>query len=162
MVIELRCARPEDVGRILRDEKEPADRSLIDHWSKKQHLEAIDNEATIYWVIVHDGAPVGHLIVQNLDDPNDSAFLRRIVVTLPRSGVGKAAVSKALDYLFRIKKLHRIWLNVKQGNTASAEFFSALGFVQEGTSREASKIGDSRYVSMDVFSMLVNEFEGDA
>ena len=162
MDIQLRDAEPDDVVRILRDEKEPAERSLIDHWSRKQHLEAIDDDATACWVILQKGDPVGHLIVQNLDDPNDSAFLRRIVVTRPRSGVGKAAVSRGLFYLFRVRKMHRVWLNVKQGNDASAKFFSSLSFVQEGTSREASKIREGGYVSMAVFSILEYEFQGDA
>jgi RimJ/RimL family protein N-acetyltransferase len=161
MTIQLRDAMRDDVDRINRDEEDFARRGLIDHWSTQQHLEAIADESTAYWVILEDQEPAGHLIVQNLDDPNDSAFLRRIVVGRHRRGIGRAAVIQALKYLFGSKHMHRVWLNVKQGNSASAKFFCCLGFVQEGTSREASKISTGQYVSMDVYSMLADEFDRD-
>ncbi|MDX8046671.1 GNAT family protein [Gracilibacillus sp. S3-1-1] len=53
------------------------------------------------------------------------------------NGYGKEALSLLLDFAFNELNLHRISLNVFSFNKRAIHVYQSLGFIQEGTSRQA-------------------------
>jgi UDP-4-amino-4,6-dideoxy-N-acetyl-beta-L-altrosamine N-acetyltransferase len=68
-------------------------------------------------------------------------------------GYGTAALRLATDFAWRDLNLHRVWVRVFADNARAIAAYKKVGFVDEGTLREAAHI-DGRYVDTRVFGML--------
>jgi RimJ/RimL family protein N-acetyltransferase len=73
------------------------------------------------------------------------------------AGVGRAAVSLTLDYAFRGLDLRRIGLEVIASNTAARRLYEGLGFVKEGSLRQAYQRGGRRE-DIELFGLLQEEW----
>ena len=73
-------------------------------------------------------------------------------------GYATEAASAVIDYMFNEYDLHRIELNVWQGNTASENLALRLGFKKEGVDREARKKG-GKYLDSTNFGLLRTEWQ---
>lgn len=51
-------------------------------------------------------------------------------------GYGREAVGLLLDYAFRLRNFHRVWLEVHGENERAMRAYRACGFVEEGRMRE--------------------------
>src|SRR5215217_4673914 len=51
-------------------------------------------------------------------------------------GYGREAVKLLLDYVFRVRNLRRVWLEVNAANERAIRAYIACGFVEEGRMRE--------------------------
>ena len=51
-------------------------------------------------------------------------------------GYGREAIGLLLDYGFRLRNLHRIWLSTSTGNERALRCYRACGFVEEGRLRQ--------------------------
>ncbi len=71
-------------------------------------------------------------------------------------GYGKEAVQLLLDFAFNDLNLHRIELTVLDGNEPAIKTYIGVGFVREGTLRQAAYI-DGRYVDLIVMGILRDE-----
>ena len=157
-MLNYREATIKDINLIIKNERNIENIPFIDTWDKKEHEYAINNNNIAYWVVEYDGKIVGHIILENLFDYNDSLFFRRIVITDKGKGFGRYSVLYVLKFAFIKNSYHRVWLNIKEGNMVSTKLFTSLGFLKEGTSRESSKEENGIYLSMDVYSLLSYEF----
>ncbi|HEY7357566.1 MAG TPA: GNAT family protein, partial [Ktedonobacterales bacterium] len=68
------------------------------------------------------------------------------------------AVRLLLDYAFRLRNLHKVWLRVVSTNERAIRAYRACGFVEEGRLREQTW-GDGRYVDDVYMGILRTEWE---
>ncbi len=76
-------------------------------------------------------------------------------------GVGYATEAGAylVEYGFQRLRLHRVSATVMAPNEASRRLCDRLGFVHEGTAREA-QFADGRYVDVERYGLLADEWTG--
>jgi len=74
-------------------------------------------------------------------------------------GYGREAVGLLLDYAFRLRNLHRVWLEVHALNERGIRAYGSCGFVEEGRMREHIYL-DGRYVDNVIMGVLREEWEG--
>ncbi|MBI2896222.1 MAG: GNAT family N-acetyltransferase [Deltaproteobacteria bacterium] len=74
-----------------------------------------------------------------------------------RGGTGRAAVGQMLAFAFDTLGLHRIYVHVFSFNEPGAAFFRSLGFVDEGTERDAV-FKRGRFFDVHLLSMLEGDF----
>jgi [ribosomal protein S5]-alanine N-acetyltransferase len=71
-------------------------------------------------------------------------------------GYGTEAVSLVVDYGFRRWNLHSIWLGVLASNKAAVRAYEKVGFILDGTEREACW-ADGRFHDLYHMSILARE-----
>jgi RimJ/RimL family protein N-acetyltransferase len=72
-------------------------------------------------------------------------------------GYGRDAVQVLLDYAFRLRNAHKVWLNVNGTNERAIRAYRACGFVQEGRLRQ-HVWGDAQYVDLVYMGVLRDEW----
>lgn len=75
------------------------------------------------------------------------------------NGYALEASAHLLDHGFRELRLHRISATVMAGNDASTRLCERLGFVHEGTAREA-QFADGEFVDVERYGLLEDEWAG--
>ena len=74
-------------------------------------------------------------------------------------GLATEAMSLLLDYAFDERRLHRIEAEVFEGNEASRNLLTRLGFVHEGTARDARFTGGA-FEDAHQYGLLAHEWVG--
>jgi ribosomal-protein-serine acetyltransferase len=74
-------------------------------------------------------------------------------------GLMTLATRALVDHAFRALQMNRVEIRAAPGNTKSRAIPERLGFVQEGTLRQAERLYE-RYVDLVVYSMLEREWAG--
>ena len=73
---------------------------------------------------------------------------------------GKGYMSEALmlfcAYMFSIRPINRIQVNIMNGNSASKRVVNKCGFTHEGTMRQAT-FHNGQYQDLDLYSLMRNE-----
>jgi RimJ/RimL family protein N-acetyltransferase len=73
-------------------------------------------------------------------------------------GYGREALRLLLDYAFRLRNFHRVWLRVNAANERAMRAYRACGFVEEGRLRQHTW-GDGQYVDEVHMGILRGEWE---
>jgi RimJ/RimL family protein N-acetyltransferase len=97
--------------------------------------------------ILHDGVHVGNVVLDSIDRHVSKARLS-IYLGEPAArgqGIGKRAVTLALDLAFGPLGLNKVWLTVYAKNAAAIGAYEAVGFVVEGTHREEFVLDGARF-----------------
>ena len=76
-------------------------------------------------------------------------------------GYGRDAVRVLLDYAFRLRNAHKVWLNVNAPNERAIRAYRACGFVEEGRLRE-QVWGDGQYADLVYMGILREEWKARA
>lgn len=105
------------------------------------------------------GTTVGYLELNRIDETQRSASISRVIVDPDRRGEGVATemVRGVVDIAFDEYDCHRIDLRVFDFNDAAIRCYERVGFVREGTLRDARRYED-RYWSVVVMSLLEDEW----
>lgn len=74
-------------------------------------------------------------------------------------GVMRASVEACVSYAFRDRGMNRLYVRCATENQRSRRVPEALGFVHEGTQREAEWLYD-HFVDLEVYSVLAAEWKG--
>ncbi len=74
-------------------------------------------------------------------------------------GYGRDAVRVLLDYAFRLRNAHKVWLSVNGTNERAIRAYRACGFVEEGRLRQ-HVWGDGQYVDLVYMGVLCEEWLG--
>ena len=74
-------------------------------------------------------------------------------------GYGRETLRLLLEFGFRRRNLHRIWLECTATNERAIRAYRAAGFVEEGRLREQAWV-DGRYVDMVRMAVLRSEWSG--
>ncbi|MFC4855580.1 GNAT family N-acetyltransferase [Actinophytocola glycyrrhizae] len=90
------------------------------------------------WAILHDGAFVGEVVLNDLDEDNRSAGFRIVLAAHAIGrGYGTEATLLAVRYAFEDAGLHRVWLEVFEHNPRARHVYEKCGFRLEGEHRDA-------------------------
>jgi RimJ/RimL family protein N-acetyltransferase len=73
-------------------------------------------------------------------------------------GYGRDAVRVLLDYAFRLRNFHKVWLEVHSVNERAIRAYRACGFVEEGRLRQHAW-GNGQYVDLVFMGILRSEWE---
>lgn len=122
---------------------------------------ATRDAATAPFAILLAGRHVGNVVLDRIDRHLGTARLSVYVgeADVRGAGVGRAAVSLALDRAFRRLRLRKVWLTVHDHNRAAIEAYLALGFVVEGVLREEFRRGRARLDAL-YMGILAREWRG--
>lgn len=157
--IRLRETKEIDLEFVLETEMDSGNNQFIVSCSKKQHIEAINNEAMLHLIIeTDDQTAVGYMILSGLNNVNGSVELVRIVIKVKKKGYGKESLSLIRDYVFDTLNAHRLWLDVKEHNYRARELYELLGFKKEGFLRECIKTEEG-YESLIIMAILETEYK---
>lgn len=106
------------------------------------------------------GEPVGSVQLAPIQQPD--AYANFGVWFHPKAwgnGYALAASARLLEYGFREHRLHRVSATVQADNDAAARLCDRLGFVREGTAREA-QFADGAFIDVDRYGLLESEWTG--
>jgi diamine N-acetyltransferase len=159
--VRLRPTMSSDLEFVVSLESDPVNLPFITPWERTQHEAAIRFPDFRHFII--EGGPgldaVGFLILIGCRSQHKSLELKRMVVNSKGAGFGRAALRVAKKVAFDDLAAHRLWLDVKAGNSRAQALYDSEGFVVEGKLREAVKVSGG-FESLVVMSMLRAEFAG--
>jgi diamine N-acetyltransferase len=157
-IMILRPARPEDIPAIIALERLPASREFVGQWSEERHRLTLASADARYFVGYGDlGELQGYAILRGLAETSGSIELKRLVVAVPERGVGRKMLEALLKTAFEELGAHRLYLDVFEDNARARHVYESLGFVYEGTLREAAR-RDGKYSSLRLMSILDREY----
>ena len=73
-------------------------------------------------------------------------------------GYGRDAVRVLLDYAFRLRNMHRVYLSVNGNNERAMRAYKACGFVEEGRLRSHAW-SDGAYIDLVYMGILCDEWQ---
>ena len=105
------------------------------------------------------GRAIGRIDYEGFDLPARQAELSILIGEKDAwsKGYGSEAITLLLEWLFNDRGAHRVWLEVYPDNTRAQRTYEKVGFVREGTKREASYM-DGRWHDEHLYSILKQEF----
>lgn len=110
----------------------------------------------IYWLAIElkeENKVVGCLSIVRMSEQNKFCSMGwEINAKYRRKGIAFEGASKLIEYLFKEMNLHRIQINIWEGNQNSLNLAKKLGFQFEGTSKEA-RIKNGKY--LDVWNLAL-------
>lgn len=114
----------------------------------------------IVWVIIDNdnGHIVGEAVLNRLDQENRSCGFRLWISGATNRGLGTEAVRLSMGHAFDVG-IHRVELDVYAFNTRARHIYEKVGFVLEGTKRQALRF-DDRWVDCHVMGLLSTEWRG--
>lgn len=109
--------------------------------------------------IFYEGRLVGVIALHGINRANESTS---IGYWLAEDAGGKGIMTKATEsvvtYIFEELKLNRVEIKAATGNVRSKAIPERLGFVHEGTLRQAEWLYD-HYVNHELYAMLREDYE---
>lgn len=141
----------------IQSEQHPDNRLFVGQWTADQYRAALTDPDYQCFVLIAEEKPVGHCILYDLQNPDESVLLKRIVVRVKGNGYGRAALKEIVQYVFKTLKANRLWLDVRAFNNRAEALYQSAGFRQEGILRRASRVGDD-YVDLNLYGMLREEY----
>jgi RimJ/RimL family protein N-acetyltransferase len=165
-LVTLRPVQPADAAGLLAIDDETARLTgslggkdpawTLDHleqWyaSRAEHDDRID----LSIIERATGAWAGEVVLNDLDARNQSCAFR-IALQGPRfygRGLGTEATQLITDYAFTVAGLHRITLEVYAFNPRARHVYEKVGFVHEGTMRDALR-WNGTWVDCHLMAML--------
>jgi ribosomal-protein-serine acetyltransferase len=110
--------------------------------------------------IVREGRIEGMVGFHSVDwDNRSTAIGYWLAESAQRRGTMTAAVRKLTDHALSVWELNRVEIQAAVDNERSRAIPERLGFRQEGTLRQAERVGD-RFLDSVVYSMLAAEWDG--
>lgn len=106
------------------------------------------------------GEWAGEVVLNELNADNESCGFR-ILLQGPRfygRGLGTEASRLVLDYAFGVVGVHRVELQVYDFNPRARHVYEKLGFVHEGTMRDALR-WDGQWIDCHLMAMLDRDWE---
>jgi len=154
----LRPAVPADIPGVVALERLPAAVNFVGQWSEARHHATLADPDARYLVSGSEsGGLQAYAILRGLGEGSGSLELKRVVVGAPGQGLGRLFLEELLRMAFEEFGAHRLFLDVVEDNDRASRLYESLGFVREGTMREAERRRDG-YVSLHLMSMLDREY----
>ena len=151
-------ATPADIPRIVALERTPLARHFVGQWSEERHFETMTGGDARYFV---SESPSGELhayaILRGLAEPSRSIELKRIVVATPQQGLGRKVLRELIRIAFEELNAHRLFLDVFEDNERARHLYESLGFVYEGTLRDAA-LREGKFYTLRLMSLLEREY----
>jgi hypothetical protein len=110
--LQLRRGTESDIPFVIATERLPGYDELVGRWDEAQHSVALADARYIYFVAHLAAEPVGFAIVRDWASPERVTYIKRIAVTRPGLGVGRALLGRVVERIFHETGAHRVWLGV--------------------------------------------------
>jgi RimJ/RimL family protein N-acetyltransferase len=112
------------------------------------------------WAIEADGLYIGQCALFQFDEVAHTCGLGITIGDKAYwgAGYGRDAVRLMLDYAFRLRNLHKVWLSVNGNNERAIRSYAACGFVVEGRQRQ-QVWGDGAYIDLVLMGVLRGEWQ---
>jgi ribosomal protein S18 acetylase RimI-like enzyme len=179
----LRPAVSEDIPGIVALERTPGAQQFVGQWSEERHRATLRggdaryllSESPIIQPLTDEsgvnksgtgeagvnekrrGILQAYVILRGLSEDSGAIELKRIVVAVPERGLGRRILREVIRMAFEDFHTHRLFLDVYEDNARARHLYESLGFVYEGTMRDAARRGD-RYCNLRLMSMLEEEY----
>jgi RimJ/RimL family protein N-acetyltransferase len=124
-----------ELASIMATERIDGYEQLVGRWSEEHHRTAMADGKHAYFIARLDGEPKGFVIVRDWNSPERVVAVKRIAVTHPGRGYGRALLSQTLDAIFEQTTAYRVWLGVFPDNHRARRAYEAVGFQAEGVAR---------------------------
>lgn len=163
--IRFRSIREEDLPFIQELRNDPStwmhlgDPRPLKPGLQKKWLESLDSSSDRFYYVAENGTglPIGLVRMDEYDPVNRSIRVGADVVPAQRRKHYGLAIYQAIkQYGFSHLGLHRIWLLVLATNAAARALYKAVGFLTEGTLRQAV-FRNGRWVDYVSMSILEGE-----
>ena len=155
--VKLVYTQKDDLPFVLEAEREASLTGYVGLWPLEKHEATLTNPDELHLIVVNNaGDRVGYVILRELTNENNRLELFRITITAKGQGYGEATLRLIKKWSFEVKKVNRLWLDVKGHNTAN-KLYEKIGFVQEGILREAIKFNNG-YEPLIIMSILSSEY----
>jgi RimJ/RimL family protein N-acetyltransferase len=126
---------------VMATERSAGFDQFVGRWEETPHRAALADGRHVYF-IGRDGAePIGFVIVRDWGSPERVTFIKRMAVTRPGLGYGRALLGEVVDAVFRETNAWRVWLSLYPDNTRARRTYEALGFQAEGVARGSAFFG---------------------
>lgn len=164
----IRSADADLIDRIIRDDDEVARLTGYSHRSDEEPVgPPIERLREIYgeWAVARDrlalgvidnasGELVGEVHLSNWDEGNRSCGFRTLLGAAGRGrGLGTEATRLIVEHGLRTMGMHRISLEVYDFNPRARRVYEKVGFVYEGTGREAL-LFDGEWIDVHYMAIL--------
>ncbi len=147
-----------DLPQIVALESLPESRKYVRQWSEEQHARAFAGGNARYYV-VRDNAGLlqAYAILRGFEESPSILELKRLVVAEPGHGLGRRILAQLLRMVFEDFNAHRFFLDVYEDNAPARHLYESVGFICEGTLREAAQ-RDGAWHSLILMSILEGEY----
>jgi RimJ/RimL family protein N-acetyltransferase len=115
--------------------------SLVGRWDEAQHRAALGDSRYAYFVGLKGTTPIGFAIVRDWAASDRVTLVKRIAVSSPGGGHGRALLAKIVDTVFEQTEAWRLWLGVFPDNLRARRAYEAVGFQAEGVARSNAFFG---------------------
>jgi RimJ/RimL family protein N-acetyltransferase len=143
---------------IMATERTPGFETLVGRWDESRHRAALCDGRHAYFVARQDTAAVGFAILRDWASPEHVTLVKRIAVSCPGQGYGRALLNKVVNTAFGETDAWRLWLGVFPENIRARRAYEAAGFKAEGIAR-GSAFFDGVHRDELVMSMLRPEWQ---
>lgn len=104
------------------------------------------------------GDLVGEVVLAGWDEGNRSCWFRTLIGSAGRGrGLGTEATRLIVDHGFQVLGLHRITLEVYDFNPRARHVYEKVGFVHEGTGRDAL-LFDGEWIDVHYMSVIASDW----
>jgi diamine N-acetyltransferase len=159
--ILIRKTQETELTYVRKTEKDPTNSPYILQWSLQEHKRALTDNPNILHLLVIErlsNKPVGYVLINGLEDENDSIEIKRIAFSEKGKGYGRKMLHLIKQWAFTDMHANRLWLEVVDHNFRAKSLYESEGFKIEGLQREAIKINNN-YQSIYMMSILRKEYQ---
>lgn len=157
--LTLRVAGAGDVDFVMDAERDPEASPNITLRPREAHLASIEGEEDELLVVELGGRRVGFALMSGrLAERHGNVEIHTLVITERNRGIGTRALELILDREFGELGRHRVWLDAIGTNERAQHTYERVGFVREGAMREAWRLPDGSYDSIELMSILDREW----
>jgi diamine N-acetyltransferase len=126
---------------VMATERTAGFEALVGRWDEAQHRAALADGRHAYFVGRDGAEPIGFVIVRDWAVPERVTLIKRICVSSPDLGHGRALLTQVVDAVFKETHAWRVWLGVFPDNTRARRAYEAVGFRAEGIARGSAFFG---------------------
>jgi RimJ/RimL family protein N-acetyltransferase len=126
---------------IMATERIAGFEDLVGRWDEGKHRAALSDDRHAYFLAQQYGEPLGFAILRDWGSPERVTLVKRIAVTSPGRGHGRALLARVVDAAFRETDAWRVWLGVFPDNVQAQKSYAAVGFRPEGVARGSAFFG---------------------
>ncbi len=148
-----------DLEFVMATERLPGYEVLTARWTLEQHLAGLAREQTRYLIGRSARAErEGFAILENINDPNEGAKLKRIAVSEPGAGFGRPFLGAVIGWVFASTPAERLWLDVFTYNDRARHVYRRAGMREDGLLRQAYVLPSGARVDRVIMSILKSEW----
>jgi RimJ/RimL family protein N-acetyltransferase len=140
---QMSIARPDaaDIDFVMIAERTEGYENLVGRSDEAWHRAALVDPRYAYFLALAEDERVGFVILRDWNAPEQVTHIKRIVITRPSQGLGKAFLNLILDEVFGKTQAHRLSLGLFPDNLRARRAYESVGFKAEGVSRGSAYFG---------------------